>query len=231
MRVLHVYNRHRGLGGSEVVLAQTCQALRTAGVTVDEFVRDSKSLSPGIRGKLRAFAGGLYAHEAVQAFSDRLKFARYDVVHVHELYPLISPWILPQATAAGVPIVMSAYDFRLSCPIATHNSPKGACFRCVGGNEHWCVIRNCRQQWAESIAFAVRNASARKFGLFENHVARLAVCSNFQRRFFTEKLGLLAERQVTVGVWSLRPIRLSLTRRRARTLLSPVASFPRKGLI
>jgi glycosyltransferase involved in cell wall biosynthesis len=167
---------------------------------VDEFSRDSKELGRGLRDKMRAFVGGLYAREAVLEFDRCLATGRYDVVHVHELYPLVSPWVLPRATAAGVPVVMSAYDFRLSCPVATHHGPQGACFRCVGGREHWCVIQNCRDNRAESLAYALRNASARWFGLYENHVARLALCSDYQRRFFVDELGLRDDRQVTIGV-------------------------------
>lgn len=200
MRALHVWNAHRGFGGSDKALASTIQALRDHGVTVDEFSRDSKELGRGLRDKMRAFVGGLYAREAVAAFDQQLASGRYDVVHVHELYPLVSPWVLPRATAAGVPVVMSAYDFRLSCPVATHHGPQGACFRCVGGREHWCVIQDCRGNRAESLAYAMRNASARWFGLYENHVARLALCSDYQRRFFVSELGLLDERQVTIGV-------------------------------
>ena len=196
MRVLHVYNIHRGFGGSDKALQATLAVLRGGGVAVDEFVRDSRDLPPGVVGKLRAFAGGLYAHEAVQDLRATLVRQRYDVVHVHELYPMISPWVLPACTRAGVPVVMSAYDFRLSCPVATHFSRGAACFRCMGGKEYWCVIRNCRTSLPESAAYALRNAAADHFGLYRKHVQRFVVVGPYQRDFFVQRIGLPAAQVV-----------------------------------
>jgi glycosyltransferase involved in cell wall biosynthesis len=196
MRALHAYNSHRGFGGSDRATAATIGALRRGGVEVEEFVRDSRELPPGLAGKVRAFAGGLYAAEAVRDFTKVIAERRPDVVHVHELYPLISPWILPVCARAGLPVVMSCYDFRLSCPVATHHSHGAACFRCVGGREHWCVIRNCRSNLPESIAYALRNASARRFGLYTRNVGRFVAISAYQRDFLATRAGLVDARVV-----------------------------------
>lgn len=190
MRVLHAYNLHRGLGGANIATRATIAVLRGGGVDVDEFVRDSRALPPGVAGRVAAFAGGLYAAEAVREFEAALRARRPDVVHVHELYPLISPWILPACGRAGIPVVMNCSDFRLTCPIATHHVHGEACHRCLGGHEHWCVLRNCRGNLAESAAYALRSASARRFGLFHRHVRRFVVVSEFQRDFMSGRAGI-----------------------------------------
>lgn len=181
MRVLHAYNTHRGFGGSDRATQATIDVLRERGVEVDEFVRDSRELPESLAGRIKAFAGGLYAAQAVRDFEAVLRERRPDVVHVHELYPLISPWILPSCTGAGIPVIMSCSDFRLSCPIATHYTRGEPCYRCVGGREYWCVLRNCRAHVPESVAYALRNASARHFGLFVGHVHRFVTASDYQR--------------------------------------------------
>ena len=196
MRVLHAYNLHRGFGGSDKNTAATIEVLRERGIEVDEFVRDSRDLPDSLAGKFTAFVGGLYAAEAVREFESALRLRRPDVVHVHELYPLISPWVLPACGRAGIPVVMSCSDFRLSCPIATHYRRGEACYRCMGGREYWCALRNCRDNVAESFAYALRGASARHFGLFDRHVDRFVVASDFQRDFFTGKLGIEPARVV-----------------------------------
>jgi glycosyltransferase involved in cell wall biosynthesis len=187
MRVLHAYNTHRGFGGSDRATHATIDLLRERGVEVEEFVRDSRELPQNLAGRLKAFADGLYAKDAVRDFEALLRNRRPDVVHVHELYPLISPWILPSCTRAGIPVVMSCSDFRLSCPIATHYTRGEACYRCAGGREYWCVLRNCREQVAESVAYALRNASARHFDLFDGHVHRFVTASDYQRRVLSDK--------------------------------------------
>lgn len=196
MRVLHAYNIHRGFGGSDRATENTIEVLRDRGIVVEEFVRDSRSLPPNLAGKITAFVGGIYAAEAVREFESVLRSRRPDVVHVHELYPLISPWILARCRRAGVPVIMSCSDFRLSCPIATHYLRGEACYRCLGGHEYWCVLRNCRDNISESTAYALRNVSARHFGLFERHVNRFIAASEFQRTFMTTRMGIDADRVV-----------------------------------
>lgn len=196
MRVLHAYNAHRGLGGSDRTTEATIEVLRERGIEVEEFVRDSKDLPRNLAGKIQAFAGGLYAAQAVRDFEEVLRERRPDVVHVHELYPLISPWILPSCTRAGIPVIMSCSDFRLSCPIATHYTRGEACFRCVGGREYWCVLRNCRASVPESAAYALRNASARHFGLFVRHVHRFVTASGYQRDLLASTAGIEPDRIV-----------------------------------
>lgn len=190
MRVLHAYNAHRGFGGSDRTTAATIAVLRGRGVEVEEFVRDSRDLPPTLAGKAAAFVGGLYAAGAVREFESALRARRPDVVHVHELYPLISPWVLPRCARAGVAVVMTCNDFRLSCPIATHYARGESCYRCLGGREYWCVLRNCRASVPESIAYAMRNASARLFGLFDRHVHRFVAISDYQRDFLTGEVGI-----------------------------------------
>ncbi len=204
MRVLHANNIHRGLGGISRTFADVVEILRGAGLEVDVFTRDSRDLPANLAGKLAAFAGGLYAARAVREFDAQLHDRRPDVVHVHELYPLISPWILPRCAAAGIPVVMSSYDYRLSCPVSTHHTRGAECLRCLGGREYWCVLRNCRASVPESVAYAMRTASARHFGLYERHVARYTACSAHGRDYLTGRLGIDASRVVV----NFPPIRL-----------------------
>ena len=190
MRVLHVYNSHRGGGGSDTATVATIEVLRQRGVDVDVFVRDSRDLPANLNGKVIAFIGGIYAAEAVRAFADHIAHRRPDLVHVHELYPLISPWVLRRCNEAGIPVVMTCNDFRLSCPIATHYTHGATCYKCAGGREYWCVVRNCRSSVPESLAFALRNASARQFGLFDRGVRRFIAISDYQRTLMTGQSGM-----------------------------------------
>ena len=194
MKILHVYNRHRGGGGGDDACDTTIRVSRENGLDIEVFARSSLDLPPGLRGKTRAFFGGVYARGAVREFTRRLEEFKPDVVHAHELFPLISPWVLPRCTAAGVPVVMTCYDFRLTCPVATHSCRGEVCHRCVGGREHWALLRNCRNSLPESLACALRSAVARKFGLFTEHVTRFIVLTEFSGRWLVEKMGIAEER-------------------------------------
>ena len=194
MRVLHVANYHRLTWGSDKAWEKTIRRSQDAGIETALFSRDSRALSPGLTGKMRAFVGGLYPREAVAAFSQALAEFGPDVVQTHELYPLISPWILKRCTQAGIPVVHTVYDYRLTCPIATHFTRGAVCVECEGGREWRAVVRNCRSNLPESAAYALRNAVARKFRLFHDHVAQFLVLTEYGRRWLIDEVGIPDER-------------------------------------
>ena len=103
MKVLHAVNYHRQTWGSDRAWDRTIELSRRNGFEVEVFSRDSRDLPQGLEGKVRAFVGGVYAPGAVADFRRTLRSFRPDVVHAHELYPLISPSILPVAAQEAPP--------------------------------------------------------------------------------------------------------------------------------
>jgi len=198
MRVLHVNNQHRGVGGSDIYCNAVIKMCSQRGLNVAVFTRDSKDLPRGLQGKILAFIGGVYAKSAIRKFDHTLRTFRPDVVHIHELFPMISPWILPRCTTAGIPVVMTCYDFRMTCPVATHHNKKGICYDCIGGKEYQAVLNNCRDNLPESIAYGLRNAVASRFKLFTDHVTRFIVLTAFSKRWIEERAEIPSNRVATI---------------------------------
>lgn len=192
MRILHAYNRHRGGGGANNATQATIDLSREHGLDVEVFSRSANDLPPGMGGRLRAGLGVLWGHESVRQFVERLDSFRPDIVHVHEIYPLISPWILPRCTERNIPVVMSCVDYRLTCPVVTHFRAKdGApCTRCLGGREYQAVVGNCRGSLPESLLAAWNGSRVRSRGLFHNHVTRYIAPSRFARDWFVQHAGI-----------------------------------------
>jgi glycosyltransferase involved in cell wall biosynthesis len=114
-RVLHVHDRSlKVLGGAEVLLARTCDLLRTAGWDVRTFTEDDLSDR-----RATAFR---YIHNrtAIRELRQALGEFKPDVVHLHNYYHLLSPAILPLLARykkeSGAWIVMTAHDYHLVCP-------------------------------------------------------------------------------------------------------------------
>ncbi|MCQ9376821.1 glycosyltransferase family 4 protein [Methyloversatilis sp. XJ19-49] len=198
MKVLHAYNLHRGGGGADNATRATMRVLRDAGVDIEAFERDSRDIPQNLAGKVGAFASGIYAHSAVREFAARLDAFRPDIVHVHELYPLISPWVLPACSCRGIPVVMSVYDYRLSCPTHNHFYQGEVCTGCVGGRDYRCIVQNCRGSLAESVAFGVRNMVARHFGLFSKHVGLYITPTRFAAEWLVAHCAVPANRTAVV---------------------------------
>lgn len=178
MRVVNVHNRHANPGGSEVVFEAITRLLRSRGDEVIVVDRDNAALS-GLAGKLAAFGSMVYSPSAKREMARLLRAERPDVVHVHNIYPQLSPSILDACREEGVPVAMSVHDYKLTCPTAQHLRDGKPCEKCLGGHEQWCAIHNCRGNRAMSVAYAIRNAAARVSGKVHDGVDAFLCCSNF----------------------------------------------------
>src|SRR3954453_10594214 len=133
MRVLVAHNFYRSespSGENQLVRAEVA-LLRDGGVDVVEMFADSDDLA-GVRGALRAAPGPVYSPEGVRRFSRLLESSRPDVVHLHQVTPLISPWVVRVAGRYGVPVVQTVHAYRHGCTNGVHLRDGHVCTDCVG---------------------------------------------------------------------------------------------------
>ena len=186
MRVMQVHNRYRLPGGEDAMVKSTLAALNRRGIEASLFEKSSETVGSSLVGKMHAFASGVYSRAAAREMSHRLADARPDVVHVHNLYPVLSPSVLGACRRAGVPVVMTCHNYRLICPIGVLYRRGSVCELCAAGREYWCVLRNCRDRLDESVAYALRNAVARIAGLYKRNVTCYIAVSEFLKRRLVE---------------------------------------------
>jgi len=161
MKVIQVHNWYRVRGGEATVVNTTERLLRERGVDVRMLTRDTATLPDTFRSRLRAFASGIYSRSARREMARMLDEFRPDVVHVHNVYPLLSPSVVAACRAVGVPVAMSCHNYRLICPIGTLFVRGQLCERCVSGGAYWCALCNCRGSLPESVAYALRSMADR----------------------------------------------------------------------
>lgn len=193
MKILHVFNRHRGGGGADNAWDATIALSRRRGIDIAIFERDSRDIADNVGGRISAFAHGLYPPDTLRAFARQLAQDRPDVVHTHELYPLLTPWLFALCARAGIPVVHSCYDFRMTCPVATHHDGVAICTRCPDHGAHHAVLSNCRDSLPESAAFALRHALAGWRDLYA-HVSHFIVLTPFSREWLHARLGIPIDR-------------------------------------
>ncbi|MGQ0629517.1 MAG: glycosyltransferase family 4 protein [Sporichthyaceae bacterium] len=135
MKVLIAHNRYRSeqpSGENQVVDAEI-ELLGKAGVEVVTQVESSDSLKDANkRQMLEAGIGPLYAPSGVARFRRLLETEQPDVVHLHNTIPLISPWVIRVAHAAGVPVVQTVHNYRHSCVSGLHFRNGRSCSDCLG---------------------------------------------------------------------------------------------------
>lgn len=197
MRVCIVHNSYARPSGEEVSVQLLRDLLEGHGHDVTMLSRSSAEIERMRLGRARAFFSGIYSRSSRRAMRRLLDEQRPDVVHVNNLYPFISPWVLVECRRAGVPVVMSVRNHRLVCPNGLHLSRGELCERCLGGREYWCVLRNCESNLLKSTGYALRSAVARIWRLFLDGVTLFAVLSPFQRERLIAA-GFASERIVVI---------------------------------
>ncbi|MFI9362755.1 glycosyltransferase [Kitasatospora sp. NPDC053057] len=146
MHVLVVHNRYGSAqpSGENKVVDQEVALLREAGHRVEVFERRSDDIAA--RSLLGKVAVPLLVpwNPAVRAeLTARLRAERPDVVHVHNVFPLLSPAVLSACADAGVPAVATLHNYTQVCPPGTLQRDGRPCTECVGGSPLPAVRHGC----------------------------------------------------------------------------------------
>jgi glycosyltransferase involved in cell wall biosynthesis len=149
MRVLLLHNRYRHEGGEERSVELQQRALAAAGVEHGLFERRSAGAGRA-RAAVAMLRGGGEGAELAAAVRD----LGADVVHAHNMQPLIGPRGLAAAAAAGARVVLHLHNARLFCAIGVAARDGGPCFRCRGRNTLPGLVLNCRGSLPEAAVYA-----------------------------------------------------------------------------
>jgi len=177
-----VHNEYSRLSGEEVVVKGQIKLLESNGHKVIRFFRSSAEIHGMRLGRIRAFSSGIYSFSSKKAMRRLLAECRPDIVHVHNLFPLISPSVLGECRKAGVPVVMTIHNYRLICPNGMYLSDGQVCEKCGGGKEYWCGFRNCEGTLPKSLGYGLRNYVARKLRLFLDNITLYICLTEFQKQ-------------------------------------------------
>jgi glycosyltransferase involved in cell wall biosynthesis len=74
----------------------------------------------------------VYNGWAQRQLADLLTAERPDVLHLHNPYPLLSPWVVRTAHRHGVPVVQTIHNYRHDCAAATYFRDGQICHDCHG---------------------------------------------------------------------------------------------------
>ncbi len=161
MKICLVHNEYGTFSGEEAVVASQVGLLEKHGHTVCQFTRSSTEIPQMKFGPLQALCSGIYNPFSVQSFRRFLSDLRPDLVHIHNLYPLISPAVLHVCKEFSLPVVMTLHNYRLMCPNGLFMVNGTICEKCRGGRELWCLLNNCEGNLGKSLGYALRNYIAR----------------------------------------------------------------------
>ena len=183
MDVLFIHNEYGKFSGEEAVVQAQQKLLSSNSVTVSQYIRSSTEIEEITLGKVRAFVSGIYNRRVVREVREKLLQVKPDIVHIHNLYPIISPAVLPVIKKQNIPVVMTVHNYRLLCPNGLFYNRTGICERCTAQwKELNCIAYNCEGSFFKSTGYAMRNAYARYRILYKNNIDAYLCLTNFQKK-------------------------------------------------
>lgn len=148
-RVLLLHNRYRFEGGEERSVDLQLRALGRAGVECRALERSSVGVS-----RRRAAQSMLQGGDSPQRIAQAVRELGADVVHAHNLQPLIGPRGLGAARSEGAAVVAHLHNLRLFCAIGVACRDGRPCTRCRGRDTLPGLRLNCRGSRPEAAVYA-----------------------------------------------------------------------------
>jgi glycosyltransferase involved in cell wall biosynthesis len=159
MKVVVAHNRYSSAqpsGENTMVDAEIAQ-LRAAGVEVVPFLRSSDEIGtlPAVQKALLPISP-IVSPRSTAELKDVIRAEKPDVLHLHNPYPLISPWIVRTAHAHGLPVVQTVHNYRQVCAPGLYFRDGHICTDCKGRAFPLpAIVHNCyRGSKAQSAVMA-----------------------------------------------------------------------------
>lgn len=132
--VLLIHERYRIRAGEDAVFDAELGLLEARGHRVESLVIDNDAIpdDPGLAQMARLGLETVWSFRAASLLKRRLDAQTFDIVHVHNSFPLLSPSIYGVARRSGAAVVQTIHNYRPLCPAATLFRDGKPCEDCVG---------------------------------------------------------------------------------------------------
>jgi glycosyltransferase involved in cell wall biosynthesis len=141
MRVLIVHSRYRsGVSGENRVVDDEARLLLDGGHDVHVW---DPTPSVGPLALARTAAGAVWSRSASTEIRRLVRDRRADVVHCHNLFPVLSPAALRAAASEGAAVVVTLHNYRMLCLPADFRRAGQPCEDCLGRVPWRGVVRRC----------------------------------------------------------------------------------------
>ena len=127
-----------------------------------------------------------WSSRAYKAIKEIIRAKRPDVVHVHNIFFMISPSVYTACQEEGVPVVQTLHNYRFLCPVGTFFRKGSVCEDCLKFGKKAAILHRC---WKNS--FILTFLLVRILKTFERRadflqmIGHFIVLSKFSRTKYT----------------------------------------------
>src|SRR5690242_17275435 len=183
MKCLMVHNSYQQPGGEDQVFEAEAGLLESFGHTVVRFTAHNDQIRT--LGQLELARATIWNGDTYRDVRAILRRERPEVLHAHNIFPLISPSIYYAARAEHVPVVQTLHNYRLVCPNALLFRDGRPCQACVGHSPLLGAVHACyRGSRLASAAVGAMLMTHRLVGTWRRRVDQYIALTEFARRLF-----------------------------------------------
>lgn len=162
MRILYANKYNFLKGGCERVLFTEMELMRSRGhqtaIFASQhpqnepsefsgfFVEQEDYFNSGLWHKTKAAAKIIYSLETLRKFGQVIDAFQPDVIHAHSIYAQLSTAVLDAARKRGVPVVLTAHDYKVVCPSYLMLDHGKICEKCIGRHYYQCLLTRCHKE-------------------------------------------------------------------------------------
>lgn len=130
MHILSIHNNYQIRGGEDESREAEEKLLREYGHQVDVYEEHNNCLSK--LNSLDLAGRTIWSNKAYRIVNRQLAAKNYDLIHVQNFFPLISPSVYYAARSRGVRVVQTLRNYRLICPNGLFFRNGHPCEDCMG---------------------------------------------------------------------------------------------------
>ena len=177
MKVLVAHVRYRHWGGEDRVFEDEVALLRAAGVdvaTLEVASVSASALKPALAARI-VFSRGDHAYGRT-LMREAIAHHQPDVVHLHNIYPFLGIGAMREARDAGIRVVRTYHNYRLSCIAGTHFYRGSICESCAPGRRIRGIARGCYRGSRSQSAVMAAACDAEWQSLVDAGLPDVALC-------------------------------------------------------
>src|SRR5690242_19134711 len=186
MKCLIVHNSYQQAGGEDQVFQSEAALLESFGHEVVRFTAHNDQVSA--IGRMELAQTAIWNGATYRDMRALLRRERPQILHAHNIFPLISPAIYYAARAEGIPVVQTLHNYRLLCPNALLFRVGHICEECLlARNPIAGVVHACyRNDRAATAAVAAMLAVHWVIGTWTRLVDVFIALSEFARNKYIQ---------------------------------------------
>lgn len=157
MRFLIIHNEYSVRGGEEAVVEFQKNLLELHGHHVTVYRRSYAEMGSWLLGKAGGMFTSVFNPRSLRDLKKLCDHNVFDVAIVHNVFPVISPVVIPFLKGRGIRVLQVLHNYRLFCPVGTFYRDGHICEDCTGRGREWnCFRKRCTGGAVSALSFAIK---------------------------------------------------------------------------